>query len=389
MRRKIYYLTRSFAPYQKGGGPLMRKAAVEYLRQKGWDVTVVMPEYESSEISGSDVLIKIPFTRNKRLAILLEMVGLYEDYLDQWVEDSFAYLVDKIKQNDIVFATSGGELGTVKLGSLLKKERGCKFVVNFRDPIDYTEVNGMKINDRFHISREKAERKYIENADLIVTSSSAFEKHLAQKYPHLASRIVTNYFGYTRRIDLGNDLYRSADEKLRVAYVGNMESAQKPELLLEIYQHAKRKTDIELFFIGDTSNYAPLQKVDLPNVHILRYMPHEALLTLMLEKIDVGFVSLASPYYGVCFPSKIYEYLNLGLPVLGALPEGDAKTLINERGYGFAYQYDEIERLSQALDRLTNKELYRQIRQRVLRERGLWSMEVKIEELDKLLKEIG
>ena len=247
----------------------------------------------------------------------------------------------------------------------------------------------MKINDRFHISREKAERKYIENADLIVTSSSAFEKHLAQKYPHLASRIVTNYFGYTRRIDLGNDLYRSADEKLRVAYVGNMESAQKPELLLEIYQHAKRKTDIELFFIGDTSNYAPLQKVDLPNVHILRYMPHEALLTLMLEKIDVGFVSLASPYYGVCFPSKIYEYLNLGLPVLGALPEGDAKTLINERGYGFAYQYDEIERLSQALDRLTNKELYRQIRQRVLRERGLWSMEVKIEELDKLLKEIG
>ena len=57
MKNKIYYLTRSYSPYQKGGGPLMRRGAVKYLQDLGWDVTVVMPNYGFNGVNIYDNVI--------------------------------------------------------------------------------------------------------------------------------------------------------------------------------------------------------------------------------------------------------------------------------------------------------------------------------------------
>ena len=54
MKTKIYYLTRTYYPYQKGGGPLMRMGAVKYLQELGWNVIVVMPNYGSNKINIDD-----------------------------------------------------------------------------------------------------------------------------------------------------------------------------------------------------------------------------------------------------------------------------------------------------------------------------------------------
>ena len=63
-------------------------------------------------------------------------------------------------------------------------------------------------------------------------------------------------------------------------------------------------------------------------------MPHNEFLKFMIENIDIGFVSLANDYLGACVPSKIYEYINLGLPIIGALPNGDGLDIINKNNYG-------------------------------------------------------
>ena len=100
MRTKIYYLTRSYSPYQKGGGPLMRTGAVKYLQELGCYVTVIMPNYNSKELIIENGIIQIPFkgTHIQKLASLLERIGIYEDYLDKWVENAFEYLKDKVKK---------------------------------------------------------------------------------------------------------------------------------------------------------------------------------------------------------------------------------------------------------------------------------------------------
>ena len=112
----------------------MRKWTVGYLTSLGWDVQVIRPSYEKDVISRKKNVISIPFNQKYRQKwfSLLERVGWYEDYLDPWVKSTLPYLKKLINEEDILFCSSGGELGTIKLGSLIKQEIGCKLVVNFR-----------------------------------------------------------------------------------------------------------------------------------------------------------------------------------------------------------------------------------------------------------------
>ena len=386
MKTKIYYLTRSYYPYQKGGGPLMRTGAVKYLKELGWDVTVIMPNYKDKEFKIEDGIWQIPFKGKhiQKLASLLERVGIYEDYLDKWVNNAFGYLKDKITKDDIVFATSGGELGMIKLGSLLKDKIGCTFVVNFHDPLDYSLVHGLKLNNKFHISREAQEKKYLKNSDIIIASSKSNQNSLINKYPEKKDKIKYNYFGYIKKLDISNGKNKKSN-RLKIAYVGNMSYTQRPEVLYEAYKRVENKDDIEMYFIGNSKNYKPLQNISDKNVKFIDFMSHDEFLKFMVENIDIGFVSLANDYLGACVPSKIYEYINLGLPMIGALPDGDGVDMINDNNYGIACKYNDINGLVNAIIKFSDKEYLKEIKNNIVSHKDEWSMYTKIKEVDKLL----
>ena len=364
----------------------MRNGAVKYLQELGWDVTVVMPNYSSDKLNIEDNIIQIPQNYNIKLNLYMERLGLKEDYLDNWVKVAFEYLKDKITKDDIVFTTSGGELGMIKLGSLLKKEIGCKFVVNFRDPLNYGYMNGLRRDNKFHIGREKAHEKYISNADLILTSSNYYADVLKNKFTNLADKIKNNYFGYIKSID--TNIYKKTNsDKLRIAYAGIMSDTQKPELLYEAYKKLGDK-NIELYFLGNRSNYKPLQNIEDTNIHFIDFMPHDEFLKFMCENIDVGFVSLTSDYYGACVPSKIYEYINLELPMIGALPNGDGIDIINDNEYGQACKYDDITKLSNILNSFLDKQYLENIKNKIQNDKDSWSMKNRILEVDNLMRGI-
>jgi len=389
MRTKLYYLSRSYYPYQKAGGPLMRRGAVQYLQEFGWDIHVVIPNYNSEQLVIKENVIQLPFKRKflHKLELILERMGFYEDYLDKWIENAFEYLKGKIRNNTLIFATTGGELAMIKLGSLLKKEIDCKFIVNFRDPIDYTLVNGLKLDKKFHVSRERQEKKYLSNVDLIITSSKTNQQSLLKKYPHLKLKIYNNYFGYIKKIDISK-YQRKIGKRLKIAYVGNMSKTQKPEILYDIYRSIHKKNDVELYFIGDFNGYKPIKKIKDPGVKLVDFMPHEKFLKFMIENIDIGFVSLSNDYLGACVPSKIYEYINLGLPILGALPDGDGKDIINDNGYGIACKYNDLKALVNAFEKMTNRKYLNEMRNKILADRDQWHMKERIKEVDTLLRNL-
>jgi glycosyltransferase involved in cell wall biosynthesis len=384
---KIWFLTRSLYPYQEGGGPLLRLGQMDALIDLGWDVEVIMPNYISSKYILENNIIQIPFAKKyiQKLTSVLERVGIYEDYLDKWVENAFEYLKNKIKKEDIVFATSGGELGMIKLGSLLKDEIGFKFVINYHDPLNYGYMKGLRRDKKFHIGRETIQQKYMRNADLILTSSQYYADVLSEKFPYLFSRIKNNYFGYIQPLQI--DGIKKYSNKIKIAYVGTMGTTQSPELL---YQAWKILDDdsIDLYFIGDISRYKPLQNIKDKGVYFIDFMPHDKFLKFMGENIDIGFVSLADDYFGACVPSKIYEYINLGLPILGALPVGDGLSIVNDNGYGLACKYDDIKSLSKNIKTMKEKNLLITMREKIIQDKHLWSMKNRILEVDKLLREL-
>jgi len=389
MKQKLYYLTRSYNPYQKSGGSLIRNGAVQYLEKLGWNVIVIMPNYSSDKINIENNVIQIPQKYNIKLHLYLERLGLKEDYLDDWIKVAFKYLKDKILKDDIIFSTSGGELGLIKLGSLLKKDIGCKFAVNFHDPLDYSLVHSIKQDSKFHVGREKQEQKYLKNSDLIITSSKTNQESLQNKYPFFKDKIKNNYFGYIKKLEIKTK--EKEDSKLSVAYVGNMGVLQKPEILYEIYKNLDKKENIEIYFIGDISSNKILQKIkklEDKNIIFIDFLPHNQFLEFMSKNIDVGFVSLVNDYLGACVPSKIYEYINLELPMIGALPNGDGKDIINENHYGIACKYDDIDRLESALKKFQNNDYLKSIKLNIQKNKDKWFMKNRIVEVDEMLKKL-
>jgi len=386
---KIYYLTRSLYPHQKGGGPLLRLGQINFLIDLGWNVQVITPNYDTKELLIDNNITRIPFRGKyiQKLTSVLERIGIYEDYLDKWIENTFGYLKSRVKKEDIVFATSGGELGMIKLSFFLKEELGCKFVINFRDPLDYSLVNGLKLDNKFHISREKQEYKYLKNSDLIITSSKINQISLQNKYHSLKDEIKNNYFGYIEKVNL--DLFqKTLSDKLRIAYVGNMGTLQKPEILYQLFQKLNNKGNIEIYFIGNIESNFILQNINEESIYFIDFLPHDKFLKFMVENIDIGFVSLANDYLGACVPSKIYEYINLGLPILGALPDGDGKDIINQNNYGVACKYDDIDGLKKAIEKFRNTEFLNQCKINLLKDREQWLMKEKIKEVDSWLRSI-
>jgi len=273
----------------------------------------------------------------------------------------------------------------IKLGYLLKEEIGCKFVINFRDPLNYGYMNGLRRDKKFHIGREKAHEKYMKNVDLVLTSSQYYADTLEKKFSFLNDKIRNNYFGYISRIDTGN--YTKIDSnKLRIAYVGTMGTTQKPELLYEAYKMLDNQ-NIELYFIGDIKNYKPLHDISESNIHFIDFLPHNEFLKFMCENIDVGFVSLASDYFAACVPSKIYEYINLELPMIGALPNGDGKDIINSNSYGLACHYNDIESITECIKKMKSKKYRNELKKKIVLEKDNWYMKRKINEVDKLLRD--
>ena len=367
---KLYFLTRSYYPYQQTGGAQIRTSQVEALRELGYDVTVVIPEYEENTYQ-EEGMISIPFKGNNKVAMLLEMIGIYEDYLDKWVKDAYAYLQKRVNPSDLLFATSGGELGMIKLAVKLKQKLGNKVIANFHDPLIYSNVHGERYQKYFHVSRERVEKKYLQQVDCVITSSRSYQRALEDKYPFLKGKAATLYFGYTKMLDLHKKDSLVKDETLHIAYVGAMSSVQKPEKMLQLLEFSDK---VKLYFIGNRTGYEPLQNIEDERVVMMDYMPHKELLTFMQKQIDVGFVSLHERYFGACVPSKMYEYINLGLPILGLLPPGDAQDIINQKGYGVAVDFDDTIAYREAFERMSDRDHLARYRENILKERSSWQL---------------
>lgn len=382
---KIWYISRTYLP-EKTGGALIRIAQVDFFRSQGAEVLVVAPDYLGREAVISDEEIRLPYRKSRiRLDQFLERIGVYEDYLDQWVDDSLTLLKGRMRKEDLVFATSGGELGCIKLASKLKDEVGCKLIVNLHDPVDYTLVSNRKINRLPHVGREGQERKYLKNADLVVTSSKSNKESLAEKYPELAERIRFSYFGFMAKAELRE---KAASTGLTIVYGGTYDKNQSPELLADAVRGVQ---NAEAHFVGNHAEYKPLDfaRKNQPNCKFVNQLSYPDFLRYLTDHADMGFVSLASPYLGACVPSKMYEYINIGLPIFGALPPGDAREIINRRGYGVACEFDDVPAQRAAIMELAaEKQVLEKYRQQILCDRNDWFMPVRMMEVYKWLQDL-
>lgn len=375
--KTIYYITRTI-PGGGSGGSLIRFGTVKYLREAGYKVVVVALSNRNLE-NEDQIYIKGCTSRFfTRVNLALYNVGFLDDYLEFWAHAVFTKLKNRVSKKDIVLAVSGGELGPLIAASKLKKKIGCRIVFNLHDPIDFTTIDGeysFTSNIKMR-ARDKEEANVFHNADAIVTSSQYYAEALKRKYPDLTHKLSCHHFGYIEKntIIRGN---AKENGRVNVVYGGNMGPLQGPEILIKL---ANYFPDVNFTFVGDFS-----YKGEKPsNVLIKQKMAYKDYILYLATFADIGFFSLVGNVSRLCIPSKLYEYINVGIPILAAIG-GDSRNIVNDNGFGYATDYS-VEQLVVALKTLLQGNNLEISRNAILCKRDKWFMKYTISELIQTLE---
>ena len=371
--KKVYFITKTLPESNTGGG-IVRRGTIDNLKKNGYEVIIVAPS-SSTNITTDRIYVKglsSKFDFNYNVALF--RIGLKWDFMQKWAGDAFEVLKGIVQKEDIVLATSGGEMGPLMLAALLKEKVGCKTIYNLHDPISFTLLKGrFSTESRLYVRpRDKKEKELFSYADNVVTSSSAYSDWLKVKYPEMQAKFSCHHFGYTQKIDKPQ-LSLLNGKFINVVYGGAMGSLQSPGILVSVAEHFK---NVHFTFVGDVTFEIP---TNASNVKVLTKMSYSDYITYMVENADIGFFSLKGHISRWCVPSKLYEYINAGIPMLAAI-EGDARDIVRNNRFGEVCDYS-VESISDGLKKLLEGDCLSKVKENIIGHREEWYMEHTINEL--------
>jgi glycosyltransferase involved in cell wall biosynthesis len=133
-------------------------------------------------------------------------------------------------------------------------------------------------------------------------------------------------------------------DKFILLYSGNMGYGHYLEPLIEVAQKVNQFKDIIFLFIGEGAKKTKLQDLvkdkGLCNVHFLTWQEHE-ILPYSLASGDIALVSQESETSYSSIPSKTFNYMAVGAPLIGIGKYGsDLQRIIEENNIGFYIDID-------------------------------------------------
>lgn len=142
------------------------------------------------------------------------------------------------------------------------------------------------------------------------------------------------------------------EKKFIVQFAGNIGRVQGIEQVLEVSEILKNE-NIHFVFVGDGARkkwlLEQISERKLSNVSTLNFMPRDEQINF-LNACDIGLVSLASGMTGLGVPSKTYNILAAGKPVIAIVdPESEIGLLTKEKQFGWVVPPGDIVGLTSAI----------------------------------------
>jgi len=365
---RVIFLTQYFPP--ETGAPQNRLfATAQALQRHGAEVTVLtaMPNYPDMRIQEA---YRGSFHRKEELGgMLVHRVwlfvstgrGIFARLLNyfSFVFTSLVVGLFKLKRSDILLVESPPLfLGITAM--LLARAKGAKLVFNVSDLWPESAVQLGLVTNRTMIRLSTwLEMRCYRRAALITGQTQGIVANISSRCPSKEVLWVPNGVDFSAiasadevpasdvRIHLG-----IGPDDLVFAYAGILGHAQGLEVVLHAAAALRERNDIHFLLLGDGPEKAMLQalKADLDpiRVHFVDRMPRQELLGLM-RSIDGVVVPLRkNDLFKGAIPSKIFEALALGKPLLLGV-EGEAKELFITQGEsGIAFEPESAKALAEA-----------------------------------------
>lgn len=373
---RILFVAYHFPPL--GGAGVQRAVKlVRYLPEFGYEPVVVSggarpghwtpPDVAlAGEVSAAIEVLRPstpePPPTGHRRARLERWLGLEQRHAGWWRSAATA-TARSAEGVELVFATmSPWESG--EAAAAVARERRLPLVLDLRDPwaLDEMTIYPTRLHRRAEARRM---RQLLAQADAVVMNTDEARTQLEQVFPELAGRfVVTITNGYDSADFASAAPPTRGDGVFRIVHAGFLHSeARRLErrgwprralggarsdvdfttrshvhLLHALDVLVRRRPDlallVELQLVGELTQHDRLIAARSPFVRTPGYLSHPETVAF-LRSADLLFLpmhDLAPGARATIVPGKTYEYLAAGVPILAAVPPGDARDLLLRAG---------------------------------------------------------
>lgn len=261
-----------------------------------------------------------PFVR--RLGVLAKCL----DY--SWFSVFFLFRGLALRKVDVIFVASNPPLAGLP-AALLAWVKGAKLVYNLQDIFpDSAVVAGLlPAGGRAYRVLRKAEEVTYRVSDLVVSISPSFSEYVQRLAPGTPVATIPNWVD----TDLVRPMEAAEDPSISgfrqggafvVQYAGTIGFMQSLETVLQAAELLVEHPDIQFVFIGDgnakQAMEAQARERKLANCTFLPLQPLHRVPSVY-NACDVGVIPLKAGAAQIAVPSKTWNYLAAGRPVVGCV----------------------------------------------------------------------
>lgn len=283
------------------------------------------------------------------------------DYMSFMLMGFFFGLFER--RPDVVIATSPQFFCAVG-GWALAVAKWRPFVFELRDlwPASIMAVGAMKKSLLIRFL-EQVELFLYRRAKRIISVTESFRKDLINR-GITPDKIVVVRNG----VDLNRYQPQARDAELVTrytlqgkfvaGYIGTHGMAHALPKVLEAAELLRERTDIVFFFAGSGAERGTVERLvqekGLHNVRLIPRQPKEHMPALW-SVCDVSLVPLRdNPVFSTVIPSKIFESMGMGVPILMSLPEGEATRIIQADEVGICVPPENPQAMADAIIELAD-----------------------------------
>lgn len=363
---KILFISDNFPPEINAPATRLHDHATRWVKA-GHEVTVitgapnfpegkVYPGYSNRWYSAEDwngirvVRVKTYITSNE--GFLKRTL----DYVSFMFAAFFAGLFQK--RPDVLVATSPQFFAAVG-GWLLSSVRRVPFVFELRDlwPASIVAVGAMQ--ESFTIRMlEKVELFLYRRADRIVAVTNAFKDDLVSRgikagkidvVPNGVDLSLYQPFQKDKEVEVESGV----TGKFVAGYIGTHGMAHALDKVIDAAEKLADHEDIVFMFVGGGAQKAELEKSakvrSLKNVIFVSRQPKE-MMPKYWSLCDVALIPLRdTSVFESVIPSKMFECMAMGIPILMSLPKGEATGILEQVEAGVTIEPEDADAMAEAI----------------------------------------
>ena len=263
------------------------------------------------------------------------------------------------KKVDVVIGTSPQFFTVISAWALAKLKR-VPFIFELRDiwPASITAVGAMKKSKIIYLF-EKIEIFLYHQANSIISVTHSFKKELmargidGEKIHVVFNGVDLSTYQPAMSKEAGLVERYQLNDKFVVGYIGTHGLAHALDNVVEAANLLTTDDNIRIIFAGGGADRARIETLvkckGLNNVVMIPAQP-KAMMPALWSLCDVSLVHLKdTPLFEKVIPSKIFEAMGMGLPIVICAPWGEATDMIKESNAGLVVTPEDPVALANAI----------------------------------------